>query len=262
MQSPVSCFWVARNALKPPMTSSASPVIDPDRSIRNETCTGTSASGPPTRFGSGTPGVALLIRSATSNAAARPPIWVSSKGQTPSPWRAPRHAPAMAAMVSVSPPALTALRIPSTGVPAVAAHHNAAGTASRATGPVPSMLNAASGLCVSIGGRIRIRSMTVAPLMSPWLKSEQMSATAVNQAASSVPSPFAARATAAANAAAAEVATGCPWVTKVDRAASYAARCGSPAHMRPNVTHLAAPEVPADEVDEADHQGLPARTAV
>ena len=201
------------------------------------------------------------MRSATSTAAVRPPIWVSSDGQTPSPWRAPRHAPAMAAMVSVSPPALTALRSPWTGVVAVAAHHNAAGTASMATGPVPSMLNAASGLWVSIAGRIRIRSMTVTPSMSPWLNSAQMSPTAVNQAPSSGPSPFAARATAAANAAAAEVATGCPWVTDVDRAASYAARWGSPAHMRPNAAHLAAPEVPADDVAEADHQGLPPRMA-
>ena len=103
--------------------------------------------------------------------------------------------------------------------------------------------------------------MTVAPSMSPWLNSAQMSATAVNQAASSGPSPFAARATAAANAAAAEVATGWPWVTDVDRAASYAARRGSPAHMRPNAAHLAAPEVPAEPVAAADHQGRPARMA-
>ena len=174
VQSPVSAFWVARNELKPPTTSSTSPCIDPDRSIRNDTCTGVSPSGSLPGYGLVVPGLGLvtsgaawLIRSATPTAASRPSTWVRWPGQAAVPFRAPRQVPAIAAMVSVSPPALTALNRPSTGVLAVAAHHSAAGTASMATGPVPSMLSAASGLWASMAGRIRIRSMTVAPSMSP-----------------------------------------------------------------------------------------------
>ena len=54
--------------------------------------------------------------------------------------------PVIKAMVSVSPPALTASRTAAEGLLFAAAHHNAAGTASRAIDPVPITPRATSGV--------------------------------------------------------------------------------------------------------------------
>ena len=199
--------------------------MDPDRSMRNHTCTGWSLSTSLPATLSGVAGVTLddrmaLMRSATTRTSSRSPRVVMWSGQIVEPKRAPRQAPVMEATVSVSPPAETASNKPSGLAPLAVAHHKAAGTASMAIAPVPTIASTDSAGWPMRAGRTRRRSTTLFPAAAPCSNREAMSVTASIHEPSRGPSPVAARATAAARAAAAVVPTGCPWVTDVDSAAS------------------------------------------